>query len=123
MLFELLPHLARLMPMADKYLSTRSASDKAQEAALVALARDVRGEIARVGEAGEGVQRRLQEQSKQIAGVSVEVTRARLGVESAETRIARLEKTVALGVKLLWVVLALVAMVLALLVVLMVRKG
>jgi len=45
MLFELLPHFARLMPVADKYLTSRSASDKAQEAALVALADNVREEI------------------------------------------------------------------------------
>ena len=36
MLLELLPHFTRLLPMADKYLSTRSASEKAQEAALAA---------------------------------------------------------------------------------------
>jgi len=37
MLLELLPHFTRLLPMADKYLSTRTASEKAQEAALAAL--------------------------------------------------------------------------------------
>jgi hypothetical protein len=36
LLFDLLPHFARLMPMADKYLASRSASDKAHETALAA---------------------------------------------------------------------------------------
>ena len=40
--------------MADKYLATRSASDKAQEAALAALAEDVRGELGKVTEAHAG---------------------------------------------------------------------
>lgn len=105
LLFELLPHFSRLVPMADKYLSTRSASEKAQEAALTALANEVRGELGKAAEANAGVSRQLQEQGEQIAELGVEVARARMGVESVEARIAKLEKTAALAVRLLWVVL------------------
>ncbi len=117
MLFELLPHLARLVPMADKFLSTRSASDKAQEAALAALAGEVRGEFGKVAETNAGLSRQLQEQGSQIAELGVEVTRARMGVESVEARVAKLEKTAVLAVRLLWVVLLLVALVFAIVVV------
>jgi hypothetical protein len=124
MLFELLPHFARLMPMADKYLSSRSGSEKAQEAGLAALAGEVRGELGKVtGELGKvtdansGVIRQLQEQGTQIAEIGVDVARARLGVESVEARIAKLEKTAALVVRLLGAVLMVAVLTFTILVV------
>ena len=92
-LLDLLPHFARLMPAADKYLNPRSASEKAQEAALAALADDVRGPLGQVTEAYAGIGRQLQEQSALVAELSVEVTRARIAAESAEARVATLEKS------------------------------
>jgi hypothetical protein len=118
MLFELLPHFARLMPMADKYLNSRSASDKAQEAALAALAANVRNQVT---EAHEGIYRQLREQNTQTAELAVEVTRARMGVESVETRVAKLERTTGAAVRLLWIGVGLLAIALALLTILVVR--
>src|ERR1035438_5384771 len=112
LLFYLLPHFARLVPVADKYLSSRNTGDKAQETALATLAENVRGQVTEVN---EGINRQLREQSAQIAEVAVEVTRARMGAESVEARVAKLEKTVGAAVRLLWVVLALLVVVIALL--------
>jgi chromosome segregation ATPase len=96
MLLELLPHFTRLLPMADKYLSTRSASEKAQEAALAALGAEVRGELGQLGEVlHTGIQRQLQDQGAQLTELAVEVTRARMGVESMEARVAGLERAAA----------------------------
>ena len=124
MLFELLPHFARLMPMADKYLSTRSASDKAQEAALAVLAADVRGELGKATETQAGVCRQLQEQTAQLGQLAVDVTRTRMGVESVEARVAKLEQAVAAGqeksvavVRLLGATVGLLVIAVALLVV------
>jgi septal ring factor EnvC (AmiA/AmiB activator) len=117
LLFDLLPHFARLMPMADKYLAGRSASDKAQEAALAAFAADLRGELGQSTQTQAGIQRQLQEQNTQLAAMSVEVTRTRMGMESAEARIAKLEKSFKVVIALLAAVLVLVAMVFAILVV------
>lgn len=102
-LFELLPHLTRLVPMADRYLTTRTASEKAQEAALAALGSVVRGELGQLGEVHTGIQRQLQDQGAQLLELAVEVTRARMGVESMEARVARLEKSAA---SMRWLVLA-----------------
>jgi chromosome segregation ATPase len=121
LLFDLLPHFARLMPMADKYLSSRSESDKAQQAALAALAAEVRGNLADVTEAHSGLCRQLQEQSSQVAELGVEVTRARLGVESMEARVAKLEKMGTAAMRLIWVVAALLVAALAMLTILVVR--
>jgi hypothetical protein len=100
-LFELLPHITRLVPMADKYLSSKTASEKANEAAMTAMAEGVRGDLGQVAKAHAGLYRQLQEQSAQIAEVAGEVKQARLAAEKDDNRLAALESKVAsLG---LWV--------------------
>src|SRR6266849_4964394 len=90
-LFELLPHITRLVPMADKYLSSKTASEKANEAALAAMAEGVRGDLGQVTKAHAGLYRQLQELSAQIAEVGEDVKRARLSVEQHEHRMESLE--------------------------------
>jgi hypothetical protein len=94
-LFELLPHITRLVPMADRYFSTKTASEKANEAAMTAMAEGVRGDLGQVTKAHAGLYRQLQDQSTQIAEVAEEVKRARLAVEQHEHRMVALETTVA----------------------------
>jgi chromosome segregation ATPase len=93
-LFELLPHITRLVPMADKYLSSKTASEKANEAAMAAMAEGVRGDLGQVTKAHAGLYRQLQEQSAQIAEVGEEVKRARLSVEQHEHKMMTLESKV-----------------------------
>ena len=117
-LFELLPHITRLVPMADKYLSSKTASEKANEAAMAAMAEGVRGDLGQVTQAHAGLYRQLQDQSAQIAEVSEEVKRVRLSIEQHEHRMLTLEANITslrwwvkAGVSLL-VVLAVVMIVL-----------
>jgi chromosome segregation ATPase len=93
-LFELLPHITRLVPMADKYLSSKTASEKANEAAMAAMAEGVRGDLGQVTKAHAGLYRQLQDQSLQIAEVSEEIKRARLSIEQHEHRMLTLESNV-----------------------------
>ncbi|MDW5264897.1 MULTISPECIES: hypothetical protein [Acidobacteriaceae] len=117
-LFELLPHITRLVPMADKYFSSRTSSEKATEAAMVAMAEGVRGDLGQVTKAHAGLYQQLQEQSGQIAEVSAEVKRMGAALE----RVTALElQVVALG----WWVKVGVSLIVALLVaviVLLVRR-
>jgi chromosome segregation ATPase len=117
MLFELLPHLARLVPMADRFFATRTASERAQEAALAALAEDIREQLSKTSDTYSGIDRQLQEQSKQVSEVAVEATRTRMAVESVEVRVARLEKTAGTTMRLLLAVMVLVGVALGVLVV------
>jgi chromosome segregation ATPase len=94
-LFELLPHITRLVPMADRYLSSKTASEKATEAAMAAMAEGVRGDLGQVTKAHAGLYRQLQDLSAQIAEVGEEVKRARLSVEQHENRMVALESSVA----------------------------
>ncbi len=118
-LFELLPHITRLVPMADKYLSSKTASEKANEAAMAAMAEGVRGDLGQVTKAHAGLYRQLQDQSAQIAEVSEEVKRARLSMEQHEHRMSTLESNmtslgwwVKAGISLLVVLVAVVIVLL-----------
>jgi len=79
-----------------------------------------------------GIYRQLLEQSSQMTEMSVQVARSRMGVESVEarvaklekaveTRIAKLEKMASIAVRLLGAVLGLLIMAFALLTILVVR--
>jgi hypothetical protein len=117
-LFELLPHISRLLPMADKYLNSKAAAEKANEAAMVAMAEGVRGDLGQVTKAHLGLYRQLQDQSAQITTLSEDVTATRLSteqqaskIESLELKLSSLGLWVKVGVSLL-VILAVVAIIL-----------
>ncbi len=92
---EVLPHISRLIPMADMFFASKTASEKANEAALKALGDDVRTDLGKVTAAHDSLYRQLQEHSTQIAAVAIDARNTRATVESQATRIANLEKAVA----------------------------
>ena len=97
-LFELLPHVTRLVPIADRYFSSKTASEKANEAALVAMAEGVRGDLGQVTKAHAGLYRQIQEVSAQIAEVGEDAKRTRLSIDQQGHRLERLElQVIALG--------------------------
>lgn len=103
-LFELLPHITRLVPMADKYFSTKTASEKATEAAMAALSEGVRGDLGQVTKFHAGLYQQLQEQSGQIAEISSEVKRIVPAIErvtALESQVAALGRWVKVGVSLI----------------------
>ncbi len=81
--------------MADKYFSQRSATEKANEAALMAMAEGVRGDLGQVTKAHAGLYRQLQEQSGQIADLSEEVRRTRTSIEQHDHRMEALDAKLA----------------------------
>ena len=114
-LFELLPHITRLVPMADKYFSTKTASEKATEAAMTAMAEGVRGDLGQVAKAHAGLYQQLQEQSAKIAGMSAEVNRIVPAVErvtALESQVATLGRWMKAGVSLIVVLLVAVVVLL-----------
>jgi hypothetical protein len=117
-LFELLPHISRLVPMADRYFSSKAAAEKANEAALAAMAEGVRGDLGQVTKAHVGLYRQLQELSAQVAEVGEEMKRGRAIEEVQENRLAALEErmgSIGLWVKLgISVVVAMLAVLIAL---------
>jgi chromosome segregation ATPase len=117
-LFELLPHISRLIPMADKFLTQKTATDRANEAAMAAMAEGVRGDLGQVTKAHAGLYRQLQEQSAQITEIAEDLKASRLAKEQSQNRLEEVERQITAlgwwikaGVSLL-VVLAIVAVVL-----------
>jgi chromosome segregation ATPase len=91
-LFELLPHAARLIPIADRYFASKAANDRANEAALAAMAEGVQADLGQVTKAHAGLYRQLQEQSAQITMVGDDVRSLRSSLEQSERRVVALEQ-------------------------------
>jgi len=115
-LFDLLPHLTRLVPMADKFLASRAATDRATEQAMLAMAEGVRGDLGQVTKAHAGLYQQLQEQSGQIAELAAEVKRMGAAAErvtALELRVASLARWIRVGVSLIVALLIAVIVLLA----------
>lgn len=93
-LVELLPHVSRLVPVADRYLSSKAAGERASEMALAAMAEGVQADLGQVTKAHAGLYRQLQEQASQIATVGDDVRHVRTALEQSERRVVVLEQRV-----------------------------
>ena len=107
-LMELLPHVSRVVPIADKYLAQRGASDEK----LDAIAESVRGDLGKVAKAHIALAEQLDAFATHVSEGAAEAKRARMAAELAQLRVEALEKQMA-GLRSL-VLAGLVAVVLVL---------
>ncbi len=110
-LVELLPHAARVVPMADKYLAQRNAND----AKLEELAQNMRGDLGKVAKAHIALAEQLDMFATHVSEGAAEAKRARMAAELAQLKVESLERQIA-GLRSM-VVAILVAIVLVLLLV------
>jgi hypothetical protein len=122
-MLDLLPHLKRVVPMAEKFLSSKAEADRANEAALVTMAEGVRGDLGQMASAHAGLYRKLMEVDAQIGEVGTETKRARMSVEAVEARMGGLEKAIAGYRTLAITALVMLAVVLILVVLVYLRVG
>ena len=94
-LIELLPHVTRLVPVADRFFASKAANEKAGEAALMAMAEGVQADLGQVTKAHAGLYRKMQEQEAQLAEMRDEVRQARTAVEQQGHRVEELERRLA----------------------------
>jgi chromosome segregation ATPase len=94
-LVELLPHATRLIPVADRYFASKQAGEKANEAALLAMAEGVQADLGQVTAAHAGLYRKMQEQEAQIAEMRDDLRQARASVEQQGQRVESLEHRLA----------------------------
>jgi methyl-accepting chemotaxis protein len=120
-LFELLPHISRLVPMADRFLASRSASDATSEAALAALAQSVQGDLGQVTRAHDSLFRRMQQQDNLISELREEVLQLKSFTEVSGRRVQVMGEEVQSISMWLKVTAGLVAVLIALVVVLLLR--
>ena len=114
MLLEFLPHLARLIPTADNYFSSRKESDKAQAAALAALGDDLRGGLTKAVEEQAAFRREFEQHLERTAQIGTDAARARIGVESLDDRLILAEKRLTNVSRLLWSILVALALMIIL---------
>ena len=114
MLLEFLPHLARLIPTADNYFSSRKESDKAQAAALAALGDDLRGGLTKAVEEQAAFRREFEQHVERTAQIGTDAARARIGVESLDDRLILVEKRLTNVSRLLWSILVALALMIIL---------
>lgn len=94
-LVELLPHVTRLVPMADRYFASKQAGERANEAALVAMAEGVQADLGQVTKAHAGLYRKMQEQDALLAEMREEVRHTRAALEQYGHRVGVLEEMLA----------------------------
>lgn len=121
-LIELAPHVARLLPTADRYLQSKVAGDDATRGAIAKFGEEMRGDIARVTSSHESIYRQLNEQGERFAQITEQVNAARAAAEAAEERAAGLEQRVATSFALLAIILPLNVVLLALTILLLFRR-
>ena len=120
-LIELAPHVARLLPTADRFLQQRNAGDEATRAAVAKLGEDVRSDVSRVTASHEGIYRQLNEQGERMTQLTEQMTAVRTAAESAEERVGALERRIAISSALLTILLPLNVILLALVILMLVR--
>jgi septal ring factor EnvC (AmiA/AmiB activator) len=104
-LIELLPHVSRLLPMADRFLNAKTADAEASRSAMQQMAEGLRGDLGQVTASHAGLYRQLNEQSEKLSDLSSDVSTVKRSVESLDPRLTRLEQqnsrlTVLLGLSL-----------------------
>jgi len=120
-LLELAPHIVRLVPAANRFLQDKASGDDANRKAMEAMAEGLRGDLGQVTAAHAGLYRQLNEQSESLAVIKAAAESARLTAESAEGRVARLQRRVLVNTKLLAAVLVMNLVLVVLVIVLLVR--
>jgi chromosome segregation ATPase len=91
-LIELLPHVSRLLPMADRFLNTKTADAEASRSAMQQMAEGLRGDLGQVTASHAGLYRQLNEQSEKLSELSSDVATVKRSVESLDPRLTRLEQ-------------------------------
>ena len=115
---ELLPHLSRLVPLADRFLASRQSNDEALghiSAEMRAVAEGMRGQLGQVTASHDGLYRQMNEIAGKAEDAAREAKLAREAASSLETKLARVEATQARLQTLLTVAIVLLAIVVLLL--------
>ena len=112
MLLEFLPHLTRLIPAADTYLSSRRESDKALQAALADLTAEVRSGFGKAAEEQTTLRAQLQSHIASSAHLASEQARVSTLLESLESRASATEKRLTALSRLIWAALVVLTIML-----------
>jgi septal ring factor EnvC (AmiA/AmiB activator) len=91
-LIELLPHVSRLLPMADRYFNAKTADAEASRSAMQQMAEGLRGDLGQVTASHAGLYRQLNDQSAQLTEIAADITTLRHTSNALESRLAAAER-------------------------------
>jgi chromosome segregation ATPase len=121
-LIELAPHIARLLPMADRFFQSKNAPDEAARGQVEAMAESLREDLAKIGAVNQSLYRQLNQQSQRFSDIAELARAAKEAADSAELRAAAMEKRLIATNRLMLGMMALMVVLLALVIVLLVRR-
>ena len=82
-LIELAPHISRLLPMADRFLQTKTLPDDGSRKALEAVAEGWRGDLQQIAAAHASQHAQISEMEKKLTIVATAVTGLATGITGA----------------------------------------
>ena len=92
-LIELLPHMSRLLPLADRFLNSKTADAEASRTAMEQMATGLRGDLGQVTASHAGLYRQLNEQSERLGNIAADVAATRSEVAALESQIEFLKRS------------------------------
>jgi septal ring factor EnvC (AmiA/AmiB activator) len=99
-LIELAPHITRLIPMADRFLQSKSSADEANRAALdqttAGMRSDLQTAVGQITSSHAGIYRQLNEQGERIAELNANTRSMHASVEALESHLQRTERALRL---------------------------
>jgi len=116
-LLELLPHVSRLVPIADRFLNAKSADAEANTRAMQQMAEGLRGDLGQVTASHAGLYRQLNDQSEKLSELTSDLAATHKLLQSTDDRIANLESALSLNRTLLILTLLISVMTFVILVV------
>ena len=121
-IIELLPHLSRLVPLADRFLASRQAGDEANREALAqvsgemhTIAEGLKADLGQVTASHAGLYRQMNEIMAKADDAARDARTAKLAATSLEAKLVGVETTLARLQILVTVAVVLLALVVLLL--------
>jgi small-conductance mechanosensitive channel len=90
-LIELAPHLARLLPMADRFLQSKSSDLEASRTALEQMSAGLRGDLGQVTASHAGLYRQLNDQSEKLSTLAEDQRAMKQSLDAVDARLTTLE--------------------------------
>jgi hypothetical protein len=90
-LVELAPHISRLLPMADRFFQSKSASEDATRKAIDAMSQEVRADLNQITVAQAGLSDQITDLGRKFSRFESDGTAAKLSADSLERRLTAIE--------------------------------
>lgn len=87
-LLEVLPHVSRLLPMADRFFQSKAAGEESSRRTVEAM-EGLRGELGQVTVAHSGLSRQLNEQGEKLSTLGAEMRTFNATANALDSRLAR----------------------------------